>query len=73
VLALGDATRTGEVIHRISMPRDDLLYAAALYRSLREADNLQTHAILVEAPSGNTEIWQAIWDRLRRAGRPFIA
>lgn len=73
VLSLAGAVSAGESVHRVLMPSEDLLYAAALYRALREADGMQTMAILVEAPPGNTEIWQAIWDRLRRAGRPFVA
>lgn len=70
ILALTARTDSPEATV-LPMPCEDLTYAAALYRTLREADARSPRAILIEAPPGNTDIWRAVWDRLSRAARRF--
>jgi L-threonylcarbamoyladenylate synthase len=49
------------------IPHDPEAYARALYAELHRCDELGAELIIVEAPPDGTE-WQAIADRLRRAG-----
>lgn len=51
----------------IQMPTEAGAYAARLYAALREADAMNADLILIERPTGNGPIWDAVRDRLRRA------
>jgi L-threonylcarbamoyladenylate synthase len=51
----------------IPMPRTPHEYAARLYAALREADRHKPALIAIEAPPRAGSIWQAVWNRLRRA------
>lgn len=53
--------------HLIRMPMDAPGYAAWLYAALHEADALAPARILVERPTGQGALWDAIRDRLARA------
>ncbi len=53
----------------LRMPRDAEGYARKLYAALRELDSAGCDAILVETPPEDPA-WQAVRDRLRRAGSP---
>jgi L-threonylcarbamoyladenylate synthase len=55
----------------IEMPPDAADYAAALYAAIREADRHAAGVILIERPPGDSELWQAITDRLARATTPL--
>lgn len=48
------------------LPHDPASFARALYAELHQSDDLDPDLIVVEAPPSNP-VWQAIWDRLRRA------
>ncbi len=54
----------------IQMSANAESYAQSLYAKLRELDNLNLDVILVEQPP-NTEIWQAVNDRLTKATKPL--
>ncbi len=69
---------TGAVILAISViepPQDDVIqmpneanaYAAGLYDALRRADQCGASVILVENPTGQGPIWEAVRNRLERA------
>lgn len=45
-------------------------YAAALYRTLREADRNECPLLLIHLPETPGPVWEAIRDRLRRATAP---
>lgn len=49
------------------MPSADVEYAAVLYAALRHAESLSPAEILIEEPSTDSAVWEAVWDRLRRA------
>ncbi|MBC7772339.1 MAG: threonylcarbamoyl-AMP synthase [Pyrinomonadaceae bacterium] len=51
----------------IPMPGDPAAYAARLYAAFHEADQLQPTILLVQTPPSTEGVWQAIWDRLKRA------
>ncbi len=51
----------------IAMPRSAEGYAAALYSSLRLADQAGAREILIERPIGGGAVWDAVLDRLTRA------
>lgn len=53
--------------HIIHLPPDDHGYAAALYNSLRLADQRAAAHILIERPREPGPLWDAIRDRLARA------
>ncbi len=62
----------------IAMPAGAHAYAAALYESLRRADDRAADLILVEEPprpesaesASDAAVWRAVWDRVvRAAGR----
>jgi L-threonylcarbamoyladenylate synthase len=53
--------------HHITLPADPHAYAARLYTALREADAAKPDLIAIESPPRQGSLWQAIWDRLRRA------
>jgi L-threonylcarbamoyladenylate synthase len=55
----------------ISLPIDSTIYAQNLYAKLRELDALHLDLILVEQPP-QSEIWDAINDRLSKATRAFL-
>jgi L-threonylcarbamoyladenylate synthase len=50
----------------LRMPRDANAYARKLYAALRELDDANCEAILIEAPPPSPE-WDAVHDRLKRA------
>lgn len=53
---------------RIAMPTDPRQYAARLYAALREADEQQLAAIMIETAKDDADpLWAAIADRVRRA------
>lgn len=52
----------------LRLPADPAGYAAGLYAALHEADRMGGAWIALEAPP-ETEEWEAVWDRLRRAVR----
>jgi len=54
-------------VHTLLMPAEDVEYAGVLYAALRQADALGVERILIERPSGTSEVWAAVLDRLRRA------
>lgn len=51
----------------VVMPKEAGEYAAKLYESLRQADALDRHLILIERPAKRSGVWAAIVDRLVRA------
>ena len=51
----------------VHMPADPEPYAAALYSSLRHADEQGADEILIELPPADGHLWRAIADRLVRA------
>lgn len=51
----------------IRLPMDPEGYAASLYAALHEADSLNPAVILIERPTGEGELWEALRDRLSRA------
>lgn len=53
-------------LNAIVMPSDAAGYRHSLYASLYQADQLKTKAIWIEMPP-QSEGWDDIWDRLRRA------
>ncbi|HEX5691730.1 MAG TPA: L-threonylcarbamoyladenylate synthase [Roseiflexaceae bacterium] len=54
--------------HRaIVMPRSDERYAHDLYERLRDADALGFDRIVIERPPGDSHVWRAVLDRLKRA------
>ncbi len=82
VLTVGDRGQAPSGAKVMAMPTGARAYAAAMYRALREADadvlrSEGTGAIYVERPGisagtdddGETGIWMAVLDRLRRATR----
>ena len=52
---------------RLDMPQDSEGYAAAIYDSLRRADESGCDRIVIERPPHQHGLWSAIHDRLRRA------
>jgi len=56
-------------IHGREMPLDPAGYAARLYATLHELDQLGVDVIVIDLPP-NSEAWQAIHDRLQRAATP---
>ncbi len=52
---------------QIEMPTEPHAYAAQLYAALREADAMGPELIAIEAPPRTGPVWEAVWDRLRRA------
>lgn len=54
----------------IVMPRVAEAYGAALYASLRLADEARAAQILIERPIGAGPVWDAVLDRLERATAP---
>jgi L-threonylcarbamoyladenylate synthase len=69
-----DSGRSRDVFHQppgitpVPMPADPADYARRLYAVLRLLDGAGFDALLAESPP-DTEAWQAVNDRLRRAGR----
>jgi L-threonylcarbamoyladenylate synthase len=57
-------------VRRIQMPNTSPEYARRLYAALREADQAEISAILIELPP-DQPAWAAVRDRLLRASRPF--
>jgi L-threonylcarbamoyladenylate synthase len=55
---------------RIDMPGDAHGYASRLYEALRTADESGPELIAIDAPPRDGAVWEAIWDRLRRATAP---
>lgn len=53
--------------HCLRLPADAPEYASALYRTLRAADELGAAWILIERPTEQGALWDAIRDRLNRA------
>jgi L-threonylcarbamoyladenylate synthase len=51
----------------IRMPSEAGGYAARLYAALREADAMRPEVIAIEAPPREGAVWEAVWDRIRRA------
>ncbi len=51
----------------IVMPKDPKEYGIKLYEALRHADSLDRSLILIERPTERHGVWEAIYDRLRRA------
>ncbi|MEM1071511.1 MAG: L-threonylcarbamoyladenylate synthase [Planctomycetota bacterium] len=51
----------------VRMPADPEGYARELYAALHRADGIKAEAILIELPQGESQVWNAIRDRLRRA------
>jgi L-threonylcarbamoyladenylate synthase len=54
----------------IELPHDPAACAADLYATLRQADAMNTQAILIRMPLDNAA-WSAIRDRLTRAAKPI--
>ena len=54
----------------VIMPKDAIAYAHDLYSTLRKLDNPEIDLILVEKPP-QTEIWQAVNNRLNKAAKKF--
>lgn len=57
-------------IRWIAMPCEPVEYARRLYSALRDADEAQGDAILIEMPP-DEPCWLAVRDRLHRASRPL--
>lgn len=59
-----------EAIHHVALPDDAVRYAAGLYEALHTLDDAGVETILVEEPTGDGPIWDAVRDRLTRAAAP---
>jgi len=70
LLAIPPSARGALAPRAIPMPTDAEHYAARLYDALREADSLKPGSIFVELPTGESPLWNAVRDRLRRAAAP---
>jgi len=66
LLACGLQSKTPDNIPVIHLPEQADLYAQGLYAALRQLDSQQLDMILVEQPP-QTQDWQAVNDRLRKA------
>ncbi|MFQ3588180.1 MAG: L-threonylcarbamoyladenylate synthase [Fimbriimonadaceae bacterium] len=53
----------------VRMPKDPVAYAASLYDVLHRLDQTGAAVILAETPP-DTPAWEAVHDRLRKAGQP---
>ncbi len=70
-LALSPSSVLPHARERFNMPAEPMLYAREFYRTLRLADACGSDCILIEMPMGQTGLWAAILDRLRRATEPW--
>jgi L-threonylcarbamoyladenylate synthase len=66
VMAYDDEIKPDEYTELIRMPTDSVHYAYDLYGKLRELDKPEIDIILVEQPP-QSEVWQAVNDRLSKA------
>jgi len=64
-LVLSELTNPSQVL----MPSDPVAYAALLYETLHDLDNVGLSQIFVEMPPATPE-WTAVWDRLKKASTP---
>ncbi|HWB19987.1 MAG TPA: Sua5 family C-terminal domain-containing protein, partial [Phycisphaerales bacterium] len=67
VLILSSNVKEGGNVRVIRMPMEADAYAAHLYDSMREADEMGVARILIERPAASAGVWEAIHDRLKRA------
>ena len=64
-LVLSALTNPAQVL----LPHDPVAYAALLYETLFDLDQIGLDRIYVEAPP-QTRDWDAVWDRLKKAAMP---
>lgn len=65
VITVGGGAYGG--VAEFAMPTDAAAYATALYETLRRADAVGGSLLVIEKPTGEGALWDAVRDRLFRA------
>ncbi len=70
VLSFSGQVQSDSQTYIVDMPNNVTEYSHLLYKALREMDNSGLDILLIEQPP-ETNLWQAVNDRLSKAARPF--